>query len=227
MNGDNGVKLSQRLYARVKDIWPRYLSHPFVTQMADGTLPPEKFRYYMLQDYLYLKDYVKIFAAIIQKADDFEQIRFLSGELANTIGETFRTHLPYMRRLGVTEEEIRSARTHIDNSAYSHYMLCEAQAGDVLTGLVTLLNCSWSYAYIAQEMAARYPDALQDKRYGAWFAGYVSEEYRQTNQTLIDRIDALGAGIDERTTQRLCEIFKKCCLFDLRFWDMVYAMGET
>ena len=227
MSEHNGAKLSQRLHACVQDIWPRYLTHPFVTQMADGTLPTEKFRYYMLQDYLYLKDYVMIFAAIIQKADDFEQIRFLSEELANTIDETFRTHLPYMQRLGVTQEEIRSARTHIDNSAYSHYMLCEAQAGDVLTGLVTLLNCSWSYAYIAQEMAARYPGALQDERYGAWFAGYVSEEYRQTNQALIDRIDALGAGIDERTTQHLCEIFKKCCLFDLRFWDMVYAMGET
>ena len=106
-------------------------------------------------------------------------------------------------------------------------MLCEAQAGDVLTGLVTLLNCSWSYAYIAQQMVVRYPDALQDEHYGAWFAGYVSEEYRQTNQALIDRIDALGAGIDEQKTQRLCEIFEKCCLFDLRFWDMVYAMGET
>ena len=35
------------------------------------------------------------------------------------------------------------------------------------------------------------------------------------------------AGIDEQKTQRLCEIFEKCCLFDLRFWDMVYAMGET
>ena len=132
-----------------------------------------------------------------------------------------------LQRLGVTEDEIRRARPHIDNSAYSHYMLCEAQAGDVLTGLVTLLNCSWSYAYIAQEMAARYPDALQNEHYGAWFAGYVSEEYRQTNQALIDRIDALGADIDEQTTQHLCEIFQTCCLFDLRFWDMVYAMGET
>ena len=139
MSGHNGTKLSQRLHACVQDIWPRYLSHPFVTQMADGTLPMEKFRYYMLQDYLYLKYYVKIFAAIIQKADDFEQIRFLSGELANTIGETFRTHLPYMQRLGVTEDEIRRARPHIDNSAYSHYMLCEAQAGDVLTGLALKL----------------------------------------------------------------------------------------
>ena len=132
-----------------------------------------------------------------------------------------------MERLGITEEEIRRARPHIDSVAYSHYMLCEAQMGDVLTGLVTLLNCSWSYAYIAEETVKRYPHALQDARYGAWFAGYVSEEYRQTNQALIDRIDALGADIDEQTTQHLCEIFQTCCLFDLRFWDMVYAMGET
>ena len=120
----SGVKLSERIYARAEKIWPRYLRHPFVTQMADGTLSPEKFRYYMLQDYLYLRDYVKIFAAIIQKADDFEQIRFLSGELANTIDETFRTHRPYMERLGITEEEICRARPHIDSVAYSHYMLC-------------------------------------------------------------------------------------------------------
>ena len=221
------MKLSERIHARAEKLWPRYLSHPFVTEMADGTLPEEKFRYYMLQDYLYLQDYVKIFAAIIQKADDFEQIRFLSGEMENTIGETFRTHLPYMKRLGISEEEIRLARPHIDNSAYSHYMLCEAQAGDVLTGLVTLLNCSWSYAYIAGQTVERYPNALHDENYGAWFAGYVSEEYRRTNQALIDRIDALAVSIDEKKAQRLCEIFETCCLFDLRFWDMVYTMGEN
>ena len=220
MSGENRVKLSERIYKRAKVLWPRYLTHPFVTEMADGTLPKEKFRYYMVQDYLYLRDYVKIFAAILQKTDDFEQIRFLSGEMANTIDETFRTHLPYMKRLGVTEEEIADARPHIDNSAYSHYMLCEAQTGDVLTGLVTLLNCSWSYAYIAEQMVERCPSALHDENYGAWFAGYVSEEYQQTNQALIDRID-------EKKAQRLCEIFENCCLFDLRFWDMVYTMGEN
>ena len=227
MSGENGEKLSRRLYERVKELWPQYLRHPFVTQMAEGTLPVEKFRYYMLQDYLYLRDYVKIFAAIIQKADDFEQIRFLSGEMSDTIGETARTHLPFMKRLGITEEEIRLARPHMDNSAYSHYMLWEAQAGDVLTGLVALLNCSWSYAYVAEEMVKRCPDALCHENYGAWFAGYVSEEYRESNQALIDQIDRLGASADEETIQRLCGIFETCCRFDLRFWDMVYAMGEN
>ena len=229
MSGENRVKLSERIYERAKALWPRYLTHPFVTEMADGTLPKEKFRYYMVQDYLYLRDYVKIFAAILQKTDDFEQIRFLSGEMANTIDETFRTHLPYMKRLGVTEKEIADARPHIDNSAYSHYMLCEAQAGDVLTGLVTLLNCSWSYAvYIAGQMVERCPRPRTMRTTKRVVRGLrVSEEYRQTNQALIDRIDALAEVIDEKKAQRLCEIFGNCCLFDLRFWDMVYTMGEN
>lgn len=41
------------------------------------------------------------------------------------------------------------------------------------------------------------------------------------------RIDALAEVIDEKKAQRLCEIFENCCLFDLRFWDMVYTMGKN
>ena len=81
-------------------------------------------------------------------------------------------------------------------------------------------------AALQEQMTARYPNALSDARYGAWFAGYVSDAYRQTNQDLIDRIDALGASVDEAAVQHLCEIFEKCCRFDLRFWDMVYTMGQ-
>ena len=39
MSGENRVKLSERIYERAKALWPRYLTHPFVTKMADGTLP--------------------------------------------------------------------------------------------------------------------------------------------------------------------------------------------
>ena len=178
------MKLSETLYAQVQDIWPRYLSHPFVTEMAHGTLPKEKFRYYMLQDYLYLQDYVKIFAAMIQKAEDFEQIRFLCGEMSATIDETFRTHLPYMKRLGIGEQEIACATAHIDSSAYSHYMICEAQAGDVLTGLVALLNCSWS-------------DNLNEN---AWYYKDVQEA---TNYHKCDRV---GDSVYEKWTEKVPDI---------------------
>ena len=223
----SNLSVSERLHEAAAPIWAKCLSHPFVTGIGDGTLDVEKFRYFMLQDYLYLFDYAKVFALGVVKARDPELMRIFAGNVESVLNGEMSLHRSYMKRLGITEEEIHSARPHMDNNAYTHYMLWEAQTGDVLTGLVTLLNCSWSYAYVAEKIVERCPDALRDKRYGSWFAGYVSESYRRTNQMLIDRIDALSGFIDEKTAEHLCEIFEKCCLFDLRFWDMVYAMGTN
>ena len=38
----------------VKPVWHKYTHHEFVQRMGDGTLPLETFKYYMIQDYLYL-----------------------------------------------------------------------------------------------------------------------------------------------------------------------------
>lgn len=220
------LKLSHRLYNSVQDIWPSYLEHPFVLEMAKGTLPPEKFRYYMLQDYVYLRDYVKIFAACISKADDFGLIRFFGENIMAVLDETERVHIPYMKRLGITDEEIESVTPHISNSSYSSYMICQAQSGTVLSGLVALLNCSWAYAYIGENMVKRFPDAVHHPYYGQWFSGYVCDDYLRTNQQLIDMVDSLSGGITPQEISRLCRIFRTCSLHELQFWDMAYAAGK-
>jgi hypothetical protein len=38
----------------VRDVWKSYTQHPFVQQLAWGTLPKELFKNYLVQDYLYL-----------------------------------------------------------------------------------------------------------------------------------------------------------------------------
>ena len=39
------------------DIWEAAHRHPFVLGIADGTLDPERFRFYVRQDYVFLVDY--------------------------------------------------------------------------------------------------------------------------------------------------------------------------
>ena len=38
----------------VQEPWKQYTEHAFVQQLGDGTLPTENFRYYLIQDYLFL-----------------------------------------------------------------------------------------------------------------------------------------------------------------------------
>lgn len=38
----------------VKPVWERFINHPFVMAMGDGTLPLSSFMGYIIQDYLYL-----------------------------------------------------------------------------------------------------------------------------------------------------------------------------
>ena len=56
------------LLEATKEIWESYNEHPFVKGIEDGTLDKEKFRYYIIQDFLYLEDYAKSFAIGIAKA---------------------------------------------------------------------------------------------------------------------------------------------------------------
>ncbi|MCE0548250.1 thiaminase II, partial [Klebsiella pneumoniae] len=49
---------SQGLYGRLRQLaaadWQRYVAHPFVQQLASGTLAENAFRRYLTQDYLFL-----------------------------------------------------------------------------------------------------------------------------------------------------------------------------
>ena len=61
------MKVSERLIAKAMPIWETYFEHPFVKGIADGTLPVEKFRFYMIQDHKYLMQYAKVFALGVLK----------------------------------------------------------------------------------------------------------------------------------------------------------------
>ena len=69
------MKLTERLYKSVEDIWMGYLEQPFVKELAEGTLDVEKFRFYMIQDYRYLLQYAKVFAFGVIKTEDPELMR--------------------------------------------------------------------------------------------------------------------------------------------------------
>ena len=46
------MNTTERMLSAAKEIWEAYNRHPFVLRIQNGTLPKDRFRYYMIQDYI-------------------------------------------------------------------------------------------------------------------------------------------------------------------------------
>ena len=217
------LSVSDRLRGAAAPIWEKCLSHPFVTGIGDGTLDVEKFRFFMLQDYLYLLDYAKVFALGVVKARDPELMRTFARNVDAVLGGEMNLHRTYMKRLGITEEQVFAVRPALDNLSYTHYMLSVASTGTPAEITASILACSWSYAEIGTSLAER-PGALEHPFYGEWVRGYSSEEYAATNDALIHLMNRLAKDAPEEQVKYLTDIFVNCSRYELGFWQMAWDM---
>lgn len=217
------VSVSCRLHNAAALIWEDCLKHPFVTGIGDGTLAVGKFQHFMLQDYLYLFDYARVFALGVVKARDPELMRTFAANVDAILGGEMKIHRAYMKRLGISEEQVFAVKPALDNLSYTNYMLSVASSGTPMEIVAAILACSWSYAEIGQALAA-VPGAAEHPFYGEWIQSYASEDYAATNQKLIDLMDSLAANATKEQIAYLTEIFVNCSRYELGFWDMAWEM---
>ena len=219
----SGLSVSARLRQAAAPIWEECLRHPFVTGIGDGTLGVEKFQYFMLQDYLYLFDYARVFALGVVKARDPKLMRTFAENVNAILGGEMNIHRAYMERLGITEDQVFAVKPALDYTSYTHYMLAVAESGGPMEIVAAILACSWSYAEIGQALAKR-PGAADHPFYGEWVRGYASENYAATNQALMALMDELAKDATGAQFDRLEEIFVNCSRYELGFWDMAWEM---
>ena len=221
----SSLSVSARLRQAADPGREQCLDHPFVTGIGDGTLDVEKFRHFMLQDYLYLFDYARVFALGVVKARDPELMRTFSQNVDAILNGEMNIHRAYMKRLGITEEQVLAVKPALDNLSYTNYMLSVAHTGGPMEIVASILACSWSYAEIGQTLA-QIPGAADHPFYGEWIQGYASEDYTATNQALIELMDELAAGATEDQIAHLTDIFVNCSRYELGFWDMAWELRQ-
>ncbi|QOY35025.1 thiaminase II [Anaerobacillus isosaccharinicus] len=218
------MKFSERLYQELQPIWRKNHAHPFVQGIGDGTLEKEKFRFFMVQDYLYLIDYAKLFALGAVKATDVETMGRFASLLNSTLNEEMSLHREYAKKFDVTEEEFAKATPSPTTLAYTHYMLHVGQNGTLADLVAAILPCMWSYWEIGKELN-EIPGANENEFYGEWIQMYSSKEFGQLAIWCIDLLDQLTTELPEKDLKRLEEIFLNTTRFEYMFWDMSYNLA--
>lgn len=215
---------TERLLAASKDIWASYHVHPFVRGIAQGTLEREKFQYYMVQDYLYLIDYARVFALGVAKSRDMQAMRLFASYVSQILDGEMDIHKGYMQRLGISLEEVERAPVALDNLSYTSYMLRVAYDEGPAEIAAAILSCALSYEFIAKEMVRADPACADHPFYGEWVRGYADPGYAAANRALIDLTERLTAGFTPAQLLRLEEIFITCSRYEGAFWDMAWEM---
>ena len=214
-----------KLLAAAAEIWKSYNEHPFVLGIQNGTLDKEKFRYYMIQDYLYLEDYAKTFAVGVAKAKSLKIANLFAKYIPVMNGE-LNVHDGYLARLGVTQEEIDSTSRSLDNLSYTSYMLRVAYEEGEAEILAAILSCAYSYEFIAKNIVKNNPASIYDAFYGDWIRGYISAGYAEENIILLEELNRLTENYTEKQIQHLVDIFVACSRYELAFWEMSWLMSK-
>jgi thiaminase/transcriptional activator TenA len=215
----------ERLLDVTTEIWEEYNRHPFVLGIQNGTLDKEKFRYYMIQDYLYLEDYAKTFAIGVAKAKSI-RIANLFAKYINVMNGELNVHEGYFAKLNITQEEIRSIPRALDNLSYTSYMLRVAYEEGEAEILAAILSCAYSYEFIAKNIVKNNPYSVNDKFYGDWIKGYISDSYSAENIVLLEELNRLTRKYTEQQIQHLVDIFLACSRYELAFWEMAWNLSK-
>lgn len=215
------MKLSEKLYENAKEIWEGYLTQDFVSELGKGTLAPDKFRFYMVQDYLYLLEYAKVFALGVAKSNDEEDMKKFAEMVYNVLHGEMNIHKHYMSRLGITPEELKNTKHAFANCSYTSYMLEVAYSQGALEILTAILACAWSYEMIGKHHS-KIEGALEHPLYGEWTKGYSSNEYAEDTENIINWLDEMGKNISQKAIDNLIDIFVRCSRYERDFWDMAY-----
>lgn len=139
-------------------IWESCLNTKFLKGVADGSLPEECFKGYIVDDSLYLREYSKVFAWGMIHSRDMAEIRNYYSLLSFVNESEDATRRYYLKRYGITDEEIQPLPLRPENRAYVDSMLAAARDGEgAAECMMACLPCMLSYGWIFGELIRRSP----------------------------------------------------------------------
>jgi thiaminase/transcriptional activator TenA len=214
------MSFTDDLWKQIGPIYDSILQHPFLNQMADGSLSRERFAFYMKQDALYLQEFSKALAVAGAKAPATDQMLFFVNS-AHTCAIVERAlHEGYFKDFGVTLDVGRAP----SNFAYSSYLLATASNASYRVAIAALLPCFWIYREVGDELVKRASAGLSANPYAKWIETYSSEEFSASVNKAIGFVDLAAAEANDLERAEMAQAFDYASRMEWAFWDAAWRL---
>lgn len=210
---------SDRLLEDGTELWEAQKSHPFVTELADGTLDEAAFRHWIEQDYRYLLDWARVFAIAGARADEEATMTALLSIAHSTLNEEMALHREFAAKYRIEPAELEAVRKAPTCEAYTDFLIRTAYEGTTAELVAALYPCGQGFLDVAEYANER---ADGEHRYTPWIETYTGEEFREVVGLLRDVVDSYGERYPgQRDAMR--EAFLTSARLEYEFWEMAYT----
>lgn len=197
------MSLSRQLETIGRPLLDEQLAHPTVRGIAAGDLDDAVFRAWLEQDYLFLLDYVRVFARLAWQAPDAHL-----GDLVDLASETLHGELDLHRSLAAPfGADLDRATKGPACAAYTSFLL--DAAADYGVGLAALYPCMWGYSTLGQLLAPG-PD---EPRFRRWVETYADPGFAALAARIGQMLDQ--AAPDPAAAEAA---FREGMAHELAFW---------
>ncbi|MEV4014451.1 TenA family protein [Nonomuraea angiospora] len=200
------MTISEKLHDVGRPLLRAQLEHPTVAGIARGDLPEAVFRSWLEQDYLFLLDYVRVFARLAWQAPDGHL-----GDLVDLAHTTYHDELSLHRSLSAGfGADLEGAVKGPACAAYTAFLL--ESAASYGEGLAALYPCMWGYSSLGQILAENSP---AESRYRAWVDTYANPAFAALTARIAQMIDEAAPD-----PARAEELFAEGMAHELAFWSV-------
>jgi len=196
--------------------WSEYTDHKFLCDLVNNKLPDKNFKRYLVQDYIFLQQFLKILALSVYKSNSFEEINrsvnFIIG-----IDNEIKLHLSYCKKWRIPLTSLSNIKVEKANSAYTDHVLSVGKNGNNLDIFSSLSPCIIGYGEIGFKLSKI--RNWRKSKYSSWIKMYSSEEYQQVAKDNIDYLDILFKKDKNKNLNKLKNNFKKSTILERNFWE--------
>lgn len=219
VSGQSGPSLRflETLMNEAEPVYQATLQHPFLTGLADGSLPRDRFQEYLVQDAFYLRGFAQALSVLAAKAPREEWAAALNQDAVGALEEERRFHSTVLKRYGVTTLDGRSSNP--SNHGYVSHLMAAVYQGSFAEGLAAVLPCYWIYLRVGRDLAKR---GSKNADYAQWIRNYSSEGYEKTvRRALLMLAESEMTRLEQQTARRNFDLSVR---YEYLFWDAAYRL---
>jgi thiaminase (transcriptional activator TenA) len=212
-----------RCFRAARHEWEEAEEHPFVRALVVGSLDPDRFRFYQMQDARYLEAYADACSLIsVRMRTPKVKMWFIEGARLAMVVER-QLHQEYGRIFGYNADQIAAMELSPDNRAYQNHMLAAAQSGSLLDAIASLTPCAWMYSDLGVRILEELGEITDDHPYADWLRTYADQSFIDYTNELMAQLE-LQAEVcrSEKLLASAEEHFRLSVRYEYRFWEQAW-----